>query len=155
MRRILPLTISAIPLTVVVSLLIAAEQPKEGDAKKELEKFQGRWTTISRVDDGKEATEEEAKNHVITIKGDLVTVLNKDKEVATFRLKVDPSKNPAEHELTYESGPNKGQTLKGIYKFEGDTLTACRAGVGKERPKEFESKHGSGVTLFVQKREKR
>jgi uncharacterized protein (TIGR03067 family) len=155
MRKISVLTVSAIPLTALVSLLIAAEQPKEADAKKELEKFQGRWTTVSRVDDGKASTEEDTKNHVITITGDLLTVLNKDKEVATGRLKLDPGKDPAEYELTYESGPNKGKARKGIYKFEGDILTACLAGVGKEPPKEFASKPGSGMTLFVQKREKR
>jgi uncharacterized protein (TIGR03067 family) len=155
MRRILLLTVSAIPLTALVSLLIAAEQPKEGDAEKELEKFQGRWTTVSRVDDGKASTEEDTKNHVITIKGDLLTVLNKDKEVATGRLKLDPSKNPGEYDLTYESGPNKGKVRKGIYMFEGDTLTTCLAAVGKEPPKEFASKPGSGATLFVQKRQKR
>jgi len=155
MRRISLLIVSAIPLTALVSLLMAADQPKEADATKELEKFQGRWTTISRIDDGKESTQEEAMNHVIIIKGDLITVLNKDKEVATCRLKLDPSKSPGEYELTYESGPNKGQARKGIYQFEGDTLTTCLAGVGKERPKEVASKPGSGATLFVQKREKR
>jgi uncharacterized protein (TIGR03067 family) len=155
MRRILLLTVSVIPLTALVGLLIAAEQAKETDAKKELEKFQGRWTTVSRVDDGKASTEEETKNHVITIQGDLVTVLDKDKEVATCRLKLDPSKDPGEYDLTYESGPNKGTARKGIYKFEGDTLTTCLAGVGKEPPKEFASKPGSGATLFVQKRDKR
>jgi uncharacterized protein (TIGR03067 family) len=154
MRRILLLTASAIPLTALVSLLIAAGQPQEADTKKEFEKFQGRWTTVSCVDDGKTSTAEETKNHVITIKGDLVTVLAKDKEVATVRLKLDPSRDPKEYELTSESGPNKGKARKGIYKFEGDTLTTCLAGVGKERPKEFASKPGSGATLFVQKREK-
>jgi uncharacterized protein (TIGR03067 family) len=155
MRKILLLTVLAISLTALVSLPIAAGQAKEADAKKELEKFQGRWTTISRVDDGKAATEEETKNHLINIKGDHVTVLNKDKEVATARLTPDPNKNPAEYEFTYESGPNKGKTRKGIYKLEGDILTTCLAAAGKERPKEFASKPGSGATLFVQKREKR
>jgi uncharacterized protein (TIGR03067 family) len=131
MRRILLLTVSAITLIALVSLLIVAEQPKEADAKKEFEKFQGRWTTVSRVDDGKASTEEDTKNHVITIKGDLLTVLNKDTEVATGRLKLDPSKNPTEYELIYASGPNKGKARKGIYKFEGDLLTTCLAGVAK------------------------
>jgi uncharacterized protein (TIGR03067 family) len=154
MRQIVLLTVVAIPLTAFVNLLIAAEQLKEADAK-ELEKFQGRWTTLSRVEDGKPSSEEDTKHHVAIIKGDLVTVLEKDKEVATGRLKIDASKNPTEYELTYESGPNKGNVRKGIYKFEGDILTACVAAAGKERPKEFASKPGSGVTLFVQKREKR
>ena len=155
MRRILLLTVSAIALIALVSLPIVAEQPKGADATKELEKFQGRWSTVSRVDDGKASTEEDTTNHVITIKGNLLTVLNKDKEVATGRLKLDPSKNPAEYELTYESGPNKGTARKGIYKFEGDILTTCLAGVGKEPPKEFASKPDSGATLFIQKRDKR
>src|SRR5262245_63894064 len=116
------LSVSATPLTALVGLPVAAGQTKEADAKKELEKFQGRWTTASRVDDGKAATEEAAENHVIAIKGDLVTVLAGDKEVATCRIKPDPGKDPGEYELTYESGPNRGTARRGIYKFEGDTL---------------------------------
>ena len=50
--------------------------------------------------------------------------------------------------------PAKGVTLKGIYKFEGETLTICYSGIGKERPTEFASKAGSGAMLFVQKKEK-
>jgi uncharacterized protein (TIGR03067 family) len=155
MRRTLLLTVSAIPLTALVSWLMAAEQPKDARAKKELEKFQGRWTTVSRVDDGKASTEADTKSHVIAIKVDLLTVLNKGQEVATCRLTLDPGKDPGEYVLAYESGPNKGTARKGIYKFDGDTLTTCLAGVGKERPKEFASKPGSGATLYVQKREKR
>ena len=68
--------------------------------------------------------------------------------------KLDPGKSPAHLDFTYEDGPAKGTTLKGVYKFEGDTLTVCFGGFGKDRPTEFASKAGSGTILIVQKRAK-
>jgi hypothetical protein len=44
--------------------------------------------------------------------------------------------------------------VKGIYEIDGDTLRICVAKKGKERPKTFESKEGSGHVLTVMKRVK-
>jgi hypothetical protein len=45
--------------------------------------------------------------------------------------------------------------MKGIYKVENDKLTLCYAGPKQERPKAFESKPESGVTMTVWGREKK
>ena len=90
----------------------------------------------------------------LAIKGEKATFLDKDKERGTGSMKIDPSKSPAHIDFTYEDGPAKGTTLKGIYKIEGDTLTICYGGLGKDRPTEFASKAGSGTILVVQKRAK-
>ena len=135
-----------------IGLLSAAQ--KEGADKKELEKFQGKWVQVSTTIDGKALEEDELKNRSVVFKGEKRTLLYKDKERGTASLKIDPSKSPAQIDTTAEDGPAKGGTSKGIYKFDGDTLTICLGGSGKDRPTEFASKPGSGTMLFVQKRAK-
>jgi uncharacterized protein (TIGR03067 family) len=135
-----------------IGLLSTAVAQKEGADKKELEKFQGKWAIASVTVDGE--AEDEIKDRFLAIKGDKATFLDKGKERGTGSLKLDPGKSPAHLDFTYEDGPAKGTTLKGIYKFEGDTLTLCYGGFGEDRPAEFASKAGSGTILIVQKRAK-
>jgi|SRR5579864_805127 len=119
---------------------------------KALEKFQGKWATASISVDGKK--EDEIKDRFLAIKGEKATFLYEGKETGKGSLVIDPSKSPAHIDFKYEDGPAKGKTLKGIFKFEGDTLTFCYGGFGKDRPSEFASKAGSDAILIVQKRAK-
>jgi uncharacterized protein (TIGR03067 family) len=135
-----------------IGLLSTAAAQKEGADNKELENFQGKWATASVTVDGN--VEDEIKDRFIAFKGEKSTFLDKEKERGTGSMKVDPSKSPAHIDFTYEDGPAKGTTLKGIYKFDGDTLTFCYGGFGKDRPTEFASKAGSGTILIVQQRAK-
>ena len=133
-----------------IGLLSAAQ--KEGADKTELEKFQGKWVPVSTTIDGKALEEDEMKGRSTVVKGEKMTLLYKDKERGTASLKIDPSKSPAQIDTTNEDGPAKGLGLKGIYKFDGDTLTLCFVLPSKDRPTEFASKPGSGRILFVHKR---
>jgi uncharacterized protein (TIGR03067 family) len=135
-----------------IGLLSAAQ--KEGADKNELEKFQGKWVQVSTTIDGKAMEEDELKNRFVVFKGEKLILLYKDKERGTSSLKVDPGKSPAQIDTTAEDGPVKGGTLKGIYKFDGDTLTLCFVVGSKDRPTEFASNPGSGALLFVHKRAK-
>jgi uncharacterized protein (TIGR03067 family) len=138
---------------VVTILLVAGMTVYAAEGKGDLDKLQGTWARVSEVKDGKASPEEAVKKTKLTIKGDKYTLrMGDDKRSGT--LKVDASKSPATIDIMSEDGPNKGKTLQGIYKVEGDTLTYCIAPPGRERPTAFESKSGSGVMLYVNKREK-
>jgi uncharacterized protein (TIGR03067 family) len=135
-----------------IGLLSTAVAQKEGADKNDLEKFQGKWATASITVDGKK--EDEIKDRFLVIKGEKATFLYEDKERGTGSITLDPGQSPARLDFKYEDGPAKGKTLKGIYKFDGDTLTLCYGGFGNDRPTEFASKAGSGTILIVQKRAK-
>src|SRR2546430_1528753 len=83
----------------------------------DLKKVQGAWKRVSVTSDGRDYPEAAAQQQLI-IKGDSYTIKAKDHkdQEGTFRL--DPSKMPKEIDIIPSTGPNKGKTLKGIYKLE-------------------------------------
>ena len=137
-----------------IGLLSTAAAQNEGADKTELEKFQGKWVPVSTTIDGKALEEDEMKGRSTVVKGEKLILLYKDQERGTASLKIDPSKSPAQIDTTAEDGPRQGGTSKGIYKFDGDTLTLCFVVGSKDRPTEFASNPGSGALLFVHKRAK-
>jgi uncharacterized protein (TIGR03067 family) len=122
--------------------------------KAELQGFQNIWTPVSAIFDGKPQEKDAIKDCALVIIGAKVLATRKQKEVGASYMAVDPSKNPAHLDVTYESGLVERITSKAIYKFEEDTLTICIASPGKDRPAEFKSEPGSGARLYVLKRAK-
>lgn len=68
---------------------------------------------------------------------------------------VDPSKKPAEMDIKGTEGPNKGKTIKTIYKLDGDTLVVCYELGEGARPAKFETKPKTELLLATYKREKK
>ena len=129
-------------LAVGPAFLLAADQ----------EKFQGAWQRVSIIDDGKAV--EGAEKGSVTFKGGEYTLRDGDTVKSTGTYKLDDSKEPKEFDVMPGAGPNKGKTLKGIYKFDGDKLIYCIAGPGVDRPKELASPAGSKLRLYTNKRVK-
>src|SRR5262245_27675770 len=76
------------------------------------------------------------------------------KDDATFT--ADPAKKPKEMTVKPNEGPNKGQTVKVIYKLDGDTLVLCYDhDKADNRQSKFESSEGTTVLLITYKREKK
>jgi uncharacterized protein (TIGR03067 family) len=112
------------------------------------------WKYVSAVVDGKEKPKKELEDLTLYIEGDNGTVKKGDKVVSKSTAKIDFGKKPIEIDVTITEGENKGKTYKGILELEdeGKTLRLCFADTGKDRPKEFSSKAGSGHVLEVMKK---
>jgi uncharacterized protein (TIGR03067 family) len=145
--------------TVVVGLLATGIVGADA-AKDELAKLQGDWSLVRLQEDGKSMPNPEVNK--VMIKGNRLTVVlkrpdSKKEERHSVKIKLDPTRKPKAIDLTAEDGPDKGQTILGIYELRADTLTICSADPPKSkgRPKEFTAKQGSGRALMVLKRSKK
>ncbi len=147
---------AAVAAVIAAGGLLHADDAGVKAAGRELAKMEGSWQVLSLVVDGDNllARDDGKTPTVITIKGDTMTTAGQEKKPVEAALKVDPGKEPREIDVTFTAGPNKGDTLKGVYKLEGDALTICHGGLGGDRPTDFESKPGSGKSLVVCKRQK-
>ncbi len=134
--------------------LVAAGAPEPKAANKELEKLQGTWEEMSCVDDGSEVSAELLQGRKAVIEGDKMTEKHKGEVIGQSAIKLDPTRSPKEIDVTPLSGPEKGRVLRGIYSRDGDTLKACFARPGEDRPTGFSSKAGSGRALLVYKKAK-
>ena len=139
-------------LLVTVGLLAGAALGQ--DAAQELKKLEGAWVMVSGEEKGQKLSDESVKKAKLAMQGDKHTVkVGKDTIIGTHKL--DPSKKPKEIDAMDTEGPFKGKAPLGIYKLEGDEFTVCFALPGKDRPKEFTTKSGTGEILHVWKKEKK
>jgi uncharacterized protein (TIGR03067 family) len=128
-------------------LLIAADAKDADVAKKELKKLSGSYVMASGESRAEKLSEERIKEATMTIEGDKYTARFGGAAVMGT-LKVDPSKTPKEIDAT----DSEGKTILGIYQFDKDQFTVCFAPPGKERPKEFSIKAGTGDFIHVWKK---
>ena len=141
-------------LLVLLPLSLLAAEAAQDTAKEDLKKLEGAWVMVSGEDKGEKLSEQTIKSAKLTLVGDKHTVkVGTDTIIGTHKL--DPSKKPKEIDAMDTEGPFKDKTGLGIYKLEGDQFTVCFAPPGKDRPKEFTTKSGSGQLLHVWKRDKK
>jgi uncharacterized protein (TIGR03067 family) len=149
-----------------VGLLVAgfalADDKKADDkaAKAELKKLEGAWKASSAEMAGKKLTPGQVGMEKVRVKGGKMTFFTgeKEKEVMTVEITVDPSKKPKHMEWV------KGKaSLPCIYELKGDELKICfpllpskkeKAKVDIKRPEKLETTKDKPVGLIVLKREK-
>ena len=118
--------------------------------KQEQEKLQSKWKIVRQEFSG--AVTKEVSDEPDEIKGD--KWLRPKRKTAEYGLKLDPTKDPKQVDLTAERLANK--TLKGIYKLDGDKLTICYAyDPDQARPTEFKTKRGDKCYLYELERVKK
>jgi uncharacterized protein (TIGR03067 family) len=134
-------------------VLVAADDPKDDATKKDLEKMQGDWCAASMIVDGLVVPDDDAQSLFRTVKGEEYTVFKYDRMRGKGTFKLDATKKPKTIDAFPAADPSK--PILGIYEFDGDSYKACFSTPGKDRPTEFASKEGSGLTLTVWEREKK
>ena len=135
-------------------LLQAVVVQSEDKGKDDTDKLTGVWKCVSGVNDGKLLPEDIVKQLKLTLTKDKYKTEKGAVVLFDGIYKIDAKQRPKHIDITAPEGEQAGSTSKGIYAIEGDTLRMCYANPDKGRPKDFESKPGSGVTLVVWKREK-
>jgi uncharacterized protein (TIGR03067 family) len=136
-------------------LFLGADAPKD-DVKKDKDKLQGTWKTVTVQEDGEK--KDDTEDHRLIFSGDEFCIKKGDETVIKGKFKIDSSKKPKQIDMDITQASKEefeGKTAVGIYELDGDTLKWCVKKPGKgERPKEFASDHGSSHLLVTFKREK-
>jgi len=129
-----------------VGFVFAAEVG--GDAKKELQKFQGTWEMVSGELGGKPAPDDHVKKSKLVYEGNTIQIIvpNQHGEMIIADIvKIDPTKNPKEMHFVRRNGPSAGKTLIAIYEFDGDDQYKFALDpTGTTTLKEFVTKDGTG-----------
>jgi uncharacterized protein (TIGR03067 family) len=142
-----------LPWITVAAALLAADNPKQEDANADLEKLQGTWQIARMEREGERAPNIASGRLRMMFKGNQYAYLEGNKVLDHGTITLDPSKTPKALDNKPESPIHKGETIPGIYRFDGDELDLCFAPAGKERPTEFKTKPGTKQFRYVLRRE--
>jgi uncharacterized protein (TIGR03067 family) len=131
---------------------LTAEVQDEG--KLDPAKLVGTWNYVVGERDGKKVPEDNLKKGTVEITKETISLKGAD---ATYVMKysLDTKKSPCQISIEITEGPQgQGAKTVGIIALKGDELQLCYPAMGGEVPKEFKSKEGSNLNLFVLKRKK-
>lgn len=144
-RRILLFALAA----AVVWAAGTSAEPTPPDPKSDLGKIQGRWF-YNRVQEG--GAELTLKGQtVVTITGSKLTVEREGETLMAGTITLEPQAKPKAIDLKLGAGASSGQVRKGIYNYDGMTLTVVLGAPGEDRPTVFQTKPGDGWTFITLK----
>ena len=136
------------PLAPVFTVTLILAAGIQADASN----LNGTWVLVRGEQDGKPLPQDTIQGIKMVMDGDKHTlIVGNEKMVSTHHL--DPTTKPKSIDAKASDGPYKDKTLLGIYRIEGDEFTVCFAAPGKERPKNFTTKTGTGTFVHVWKRQ--
>jgi uncharacterized protein (TIGR03067 family) len=123
--------------------------PQEYQAKKDLEKIQGKWKIETEVIEGEKTPAKLLAKASITFKGKTL-IWEPKADNPAIKIKLDPSKKPPAIDLI------DGKDIAfGIYQLDGDTLTICWEDFNSGRPRPEAFKATKENRYLVLRREKK
>lgn len=134
-----------------ICFLLAADDPAD-QVKNDMARLEGEWSMVSGEISGKAMPDAFLKGSRRVAKDGVTTVTIGGTPFMKAKFTIDPSKKPKTIDYLMLEGLTKGKKQLGIYELDGDTVKFCFASPGKDRPKDFTSKEGSGHTLSVWKK---
>lgn len=112
----------------------------------------GSYTMLSGEMNRNKLSEQTVDAASLTIQGD-THITKVGDETITGTLRFDATKYPKEIDVAHAADiRHMGKTSLGIYKLENGVFTVCFAPPGKDRPKEFTTKSGTGEVVHVWKK---
>eukprot|EP00456_Euglypha_rotunda_P022562 TRINITY_DN18_c0_g1_i2.p1 TRINITY_DN18_c0_g1~~TRINITY_DN18_c0_g1_i2.p1 ORF type:complete len:467 (+),score=65.15 TRINITY_DN18_c0_g1_i2:573-1973(+) len=136
------------------------------DSERQIAQFQGTWTLTNYDTGGNndksswplpkgKGPDKSGNGSELrwVVKGKEITWTNKSGEEVRASYTIDPAKRPKQIDLTFLSGPDKGETCLGIYQrddLDENILWLCIADpkTRTARPKEFSYQWGEGRSLI-------
>jgi len=115
----------------------------------DLARLQGTWHIVALEMDGQEMPAADGAR--IVVEGDRFSSLGMGADYKG-KLILGGSNKPKSFDLKFTSGPEKGNTNRGIYELKGDRWRICLDFRGNARPEAFETKPGSGRAVEVLRR---
>jgi uncharacterized protein (TIGR03067 family) len=130
------------------ALAAAADAAK---VKAELKKLQGMWVAVSGEAEG--AEKEVAGAEQLEFDGEAFNTWHGGHVEEKGTIRLDPSRNPMEIDLTVQEGKNEGKTHLAIYAWDGANVKFCMAKEGHPRPTDFTTRPGDNRVLVVMGRQ--
>jgi uncharacterized protein (TIGR03067 family) len=144
--------IGLLALLVLGLLLSSAAAQEKG--KLDPAKLVGTWTYVSGEKEGTKIPAANLEKGIVKISKENITLESPDAKFV-IKYQLDQAKTPAAISMEITEGPQGvGSKAEGIVALDKGELKICYPAMGGARPKEFATKEGSGLHLFVLKLKK-
>ncbi|HEY2785867.1 MAG TPA: TIGR03067 domain-containing protein [Fimbriiglobus sp.] len=134
-----------------------APQKRGSESRFARNSLDGKWEVLqlTRGDIAKKVLPEEDMTGTVEIKGKVfhftINSLGQEMDRWDAKMSADYFRTPGSIDLSFDSGPDRGRTVAGIFKLNGDELQICLPirPPFDERPAEFNAAQGTNRVLFV------
>lgn len=139
----------ALAVLLLTVTLTTAEEPD-----REAQRLRGIWAAHSVTIDGVKAPDDPTMGTtMLAFDGSSYVQREGGRITEEGDYRVSGEKDPKAIDLVIEKGPNSGQRQLGVYQLSGDSLRVCLSRPGaKSRPKDFNSKPGTGQSVVELRR---